>query len=117
MPAERPDFEQFAREKVAQIPSSLKTELEGWAKLFVAWHTGSDAFGKRITGDARRVLRKTVDSMQVRIAEQHGNGASFGSLFYDNGLDHAEVRSLLAGGLSESERSPRPGRKPKASEQ
>ncbi len=113
MGAERPDFEQFAREKVAQIPPPLRSLFEAHSKLMIAWHTGSDAFGKRIMGDKRRLLRVNMNALEKKIEEQYGTGRTFHALEYEYGLDNPDVRSLLAGGLSESERTPRPARKPK----
>lgn len=103
--------QQFAVETVAKMPPAVKTGLEGWAKLAVACHTHSDAFGKRFTGDEVRKLRKTLDVMEKRFAKQHGNGKTFPELGYELGLDNFAVRDLLAGGPTESERTPGPHRK------
>ncbi len=91
-------------QKAALIPTPLRKQFEGWAKLAIAEHTGRDANGHRLTGEERKILRKYKRSLEGKIAEGQGEEGGFDVFVSKHGLDHQPVIDHLAGGLTSFER-------------
>lgn len=87
-------LEVFAKEYVNTLSPELITDLGGIARLVHVLHTGNNALGERISPDERRILSKTLQVQEQRIANKYTHG-QVGELEYGYHLDIHTVRHEL----------------------
>ena len=65
---------QVARRSVDRIPEELLPELGSYARLERDLHLGVNARGKRLSGNDRRILQQTKDTLRQTLANKHAGG-------------------------------------------
>ena len=91
------DAARSALHRVNGIPQKYRTDFAAIARLSVMCHTGSDAYGNRITSDERQRCRRFLEQVRINAAQKHTDGdmIQFFNLMNRYGLDDEGVELEL----------------------